>query len=167
MRDVATEAGVDPALVSRNFGSKTALFLETLQVTDRYESLTSGPLATLGAAMLDRLYGVNGVAPRSELVAVMGALGQTAVREYLLDSMNTHIVGPLALRLAGSDTHLRAELIGAQLLGLELSWWVLAEEQALPLTQIVRYYGPAIQMLITPPQGKGGRIDRFTSPPMT
>ena len=48
VRAIAKVAGIDPALVIRNFGSKEALFLETTPVADYFEGQFDGPLDTLG-----------------------------------------------------------------------------------------------------------------------
>ena len=44
VRAVAAEAGVDPALVIRHFGSKEKLFLDTMDLQGHFGGATLGPL---------------------------------------------------------------------------------------------------------------------------
>ncbi|WP_278256389.1 TetR family transcriptional regulator [Nocardioides convexus] len=48
VRAIATEAGVDPALVIRHFGSKEALFLRCVDTAGGIGAVLDGPLETVG-----------------------------------------------------------------------------------------------------------------------
>ncbi|WP_084532323.1 TetR/AcrR family transcriptional regulator [Nocardia miyunensis] len=118
VRDIASQAGVDPAMVIRHFGSKEALFLETVSVDQSFRGLVDGPLNTLGRTILERLIEDVPDETRGLYGALMGALDRTEVRTYLHTSTARHITGPLAERLPGPHAAMRAELIAAQIAGL-------------------------------------------------
>jgi AcrR family transcriptional regulator len=153
VRDIGAQAGIDPAMVIRYFGSKDALFAEV--------------------AMPDlRLPDLAGVAPDS--------VGETLVRHFLLQWEGEEAGGgmPVLLRSAASNEEaaarlreifraqvfpaiaaagppetapVRAGLVASQLLGLALTRYILKLPPvvALPLETIVREVGATIQRYAT------------------
>ena len=55
LREIASDAGVDAALVSRYFGSKEELFVEVLNCGPDASELFQGELAGFGERVADRL----------------------------------------------------------------------------------------------------------------
>ena len=150
VRDIAERAGVEPSIVIRHFGSKEALFVETMSIDDGLEGLTEGDLGTLGRRILDRV--VNGADPERVAVfrALMRALDRDDVRRHLVDAGEAHIVRPLAARLSGPDARLRAELVAAQVNGLLHALWSMGDPDLLRHgpDRIIEVYGRAMQALI-------------------
>ncbi|QDQ98693.1 TetR family transcriptional regulator [Tomitella fengzijianii] len=161
VREIAGEAGVDPALVIRYFGSKEKLFLRTMTMSVDFADLMGGPLDGLGeravAFVLDRTRGlvVNGPdATRSYSAGVFAALlrasDRPTVRAHLAESVEEMFVGLVAGRLSGADADLRARLMAAQLTGLMTAMHVVEDPGLTDASDadIVRYYGRSIQQLI-------------------
>lgn len=121
VRDIASDAGVDAALINRYFKSKKGLFEE----------------AVIGAISIDEMLEVD----KQDFGATMGGLMSTKDLEYseldptaaFVKSINSPNVGPLLAKmmdeeivpklaswLGGRDAEQRAALILAQMLGFEV-----------------------------------------------
>lgn len=153
VRGIAGEAGVDPALVIRHFGSKEALFLRTVDTSLGIGSVLDGPLEDVGRRLV--AYFLDPARPviRQRYVA----LAQAAHHDQVREEMNRHTaetyVAPLAPRLAGADAELRVALAVAQLAGL-LDLLFLQRDPILTAADpaaVIATYGDAIQRLLTPP----------------
>jgi AcrR family transcriptional regulator len=118
-RDVAAEAGVNQALVYRYFGSKEKLFAEAAATgaTSPDDLITNTPLADLPRVLLDRILLAVEAAESNEL-SLVGAVNDEHVRAIIRDRLDTVFGGLLAARLEGPDARLRAELLGAILIGV-------------------------------------------------
>lgn len=150
VRDIAAEASVDPSIVIRHFGSKEALFLQSMSVDQGLRGITDGPLDTLGRHILERLVLHSGPEQAKMFRALVGAIDRADVRTYLERSAQRHIVQPLAARLDGPDADLRAQLVATQVAGLLMSLWVLQSPalQAVPPEHLIQVYGQGLQALI-------------------
>jgi AcrR family transcriptional regulator len=119
VREIATAAGVTPALVIRYYGSKEQLFLATMELDNALTSVLLGPLNGVGAALSAFLLTNMANDQRGGVFsALMRASDRAAVRESLQRSRETTIVAPLTPRLAGPHAELRARLVAAQITGL-------------------------------------------------
>jgi len=159
VRDIAAAAGVDPTIVIRHFGSKDALFLQTMSVDEGFRGLTEGPLEDLGRNLLRRLVAHADPAQAEVFAALIGALDRPEVRNYVEQSTERHIVQPLIERLTGADAELRARLVTAQILGLLVAVWALRRPDltSTPLDDVLDIYARAVQTLI---DGTAGNDDR-------
>ncbi|HEX6353167.1 TetR/AcrR family transcriptional regulator [Actinophytocola sp.] len=119
-RDVAAEAGVNQALVYRYFGSKEKLFAEAAATgADSPDDLiTNTPLADLPRVLLDRILLAAEAAEAAELSTLVTATNDEHVRAIMRERIETAFSTLLAARLDGPDAELRAELVGAILVGI-------------------------------------------------
>jgi AcrR family transcriptional regulator len=150
VRAIAGEAGVDPALVIRHFGSKEKLFLDTVTFRDFFAHVTAGPLEGMGARIVANLRN-NRVDPTfSAYRAMMRASDSDLVRERLVSAMQVMFVEPLAPRLEGPDAVLRARLIAAQVGGLIDAIAILGDPviAGADSERLETLFGAAIQTLI-------------------
>ncbi|WP_214404985.1 TetR/AcrR family transcriptional regulator [Pseudonocardia lacus] len=119
VRDVAADAGVDPALIFRYFGSKQALFEEAATVE---AEPVDGPAADLP---LQLLRGVLDDAGRSgadhPLLALLRSSGREQARLQLQRQMCEGFLADFAALVEGPDAQLRAELLGALVLGISVA----------------------------------------------
>lgn len=151
VRDIASSAGVDAALVIRHFGSKEALFLEIMQLDQATQPLLDGPIDELGEHFID--YVLNaGEELRGLFLGLIRASDSDGVAPRLREIHDAAFVVPLRSRLEGSDAELRARLAAALVGGLLYSLWVVGDEALLAADRadIVRRYGALLQALLTP-----------------
>jgi AcrR family transcriptional regulator len=153
VRQIAAEAGVDPANVVRYFGSKEGLFLQSIVLPARWGDTLDGPLETLAESYL-RL--VLTAAPAGEDGAVLAALVRASdrpeVRETLQSFTQELFANRLGARLAGDDRLLRAHLFAAGMTGIQVALWV-GEDPVLSgadIDEVIARYAPSLQLLLTP-----------------
>ncbi|MCW2858091.1 MAG: TetR family transcriptional regulator [Marmoricola sp.] len=153
VRAIATRAGVDPALVIRHFGSKEKLFLDTVGFRGFFKQAMDGPLEGMGERLVTSLLGDQHDPTFSAYRAMMHASGSEPVRVRLGEAIHGMFVEPLAPRLSGPDTALRARLIAAQLGGLIDAIAIFADPEVADADRerLATYFGTAIQSLITYP----------------
>jgi len=151
VRDIAGEAGVDPALVIRHFTSKELLFLDTMQVDFGDERMFAGPVEHLGEQLVDFVLTAEEQV-RSVFLELLRAGGRDEVGSRLRDTHEAAFVQPLLSHLTGPDAALRARLGAALIGGLLYSLWVVGDEQlaATDHRALVVRYGALLQSLITP-----------------
>jgi len=151
VRDIATAAGVDPALVIRYFGSKEGLFLEAMELEFELAPVLDGPLDTLGPRLVRAvLSGADEI--RSVYLALLRASEAGDVTSKLRRAHEEDFVGPLRERLDGADADLRARMIAALVGGLLYSAWVVGDEVLVgrDVDDVATRFGALVQELLTP-----------------
>jgi AcrR family transcriptional regulator len=157
IRDVATRAGVDPALVHHYFGSKQQLFVAAMEfpldVPTMVPRLLEGPRTELGerfVRLVLELWETPVVRP-----LLLGVV-RSATTDPLAAAMLRRLLaeGPflaLARAIDQPDAALRAALAGSQLIGLALARYVVAVEPlaSAPPEVLVRALGPTLQRYFT------------------
>jgi AcrR family transcriptional regulator len=153
LRAIATEAGVDPALVIHYFGSKEGLFVAAtgmptnlldvfagfaeLPVPDRVQALVRG-----------YLYMVDSDASRNAIIAlVRSAVSNEKAAAMLREFMAAQLLPVIADLTDESDARLRASLIAAQLIGMAMLRHVIKVEPLAKATpdEIVSLITPAVE----------------------
>lgn len=124
VRDIATDAGVDAKLIFRYFGSKQALFAEAVRVgvpKGLGRDPGRGPVA-LADALLGEVVFADRTAPGAEhpLLVMLRSAGRPEVRAQLREQVCEEYLADFAGRLKAEDAELRAELLGALLVGIGL-----------------------------------------------
>ena len=166
IRAVAREAGVDPALVHRFFGSKESLFVAAMELPVAPGELVRALLADgterLGERIVQTLLTINdapgAVAPFLALLraATSNEQAATMLREFV----TTEVLGPIAAAAAPDQPELRAALAGSQVIGLAMARYVVRIPQlanAQPHDLAARV-GPAIQNYLTGPLPRSARL---------
>lgn len=152
VRGIAAEAGVDPALVIRHFGSKEALFLRTVDTSMGIGAVIDGPVETMGRRIVAYLTVTDNPGVRRRFVAIAQASHLQQVRDEMVRHTAEAYIAPLAPRLDGADREVRVALVVAQIAGL-LNLLFLQEDPVLSAAApdtLVTLYGDAIQSLLTP-----------------
>ncbi|HBU63588.1 MAG: hypothetical protein CMH91_11525 [Oceanicaulis sp.] len=122
IRDIASEAGVDSALIGRYFGSKEGLFLEALENGRNHpEFLLEGRsgMAALAAEMLTD--GPQDDDKLVDLLIMLNSASSSNAACAVRDSIETRFHKPVAALLEGEQCDLRARLFGSVLMGLAIS----------------------------------------------
>lgn len=123
VRDIATRAGVNQALLFRYFGSKEALFA----AATAGHSLHDVEPGKLLAEMLDRLLAPSTSDHRDQvLTALLRTLGTDDEAAKIRRRLTADYVDTLATLTAGPDADLRAELVLAWVFGISFMRGVAA-----------------------------------------
>ena len=163
IRAVARDAGVDPALVHRFFGSKEALFSAAMELPVSPSALVAGLLAEgvddLGERLVARLLGLfddpRAFAPF--LALVRGAVSNEQAAAMLREFLTREVLGRLATAASPDAPELRASLAGSQVIGLAMARYVVRVPplaRADPAT-VAACVGPTIQRYLTGPLATG------------
>jgi AcrR family transcriptional regulator len=119
VRDIAADAGVNIALISRYFGSKDALFAEALADAGWFREVRAVPPDELPARMLARILDQPPAYGRENpMAALLRSSGHAGVAER----MRAHLDENYTRRLSGlsseEDATVRADLFVALVLGI-------------------------------------------------
>jgi AcrR family transcriptional regulator len=153
MRAVARDAGVDPALVSYYFGSKSGLFVESLRLpinpADAIAAVVADGTEDLGVRLVTRFLQVwDNPVSGDPIVRVLrsGASRPELLREFI----ERQIVPRFAQAIGGQDAALRATAIVSQMLGLAFARYVLRVEPlaSAPPDEVVALVAPNIQRYV-------------------
>jgi AcrR family transcriptional regulator len=159
IRGVASEAGVDPALVHHYYGSKDDLFLAALEIP-------IDPRAVVPAVFADGVEGAgerlvrlflsvwDDPVTRLPLIAlVRSSLVSEAPETLLQQGMLRMILGPLRAALAPDEADRRVQLVISQLSGLVLTRYLVALEPlaSMPAEDVVAWVAPTVQRYLDGP----------------
>ena len=156
VRAVAADAGIDPALVLRYFGSKDGLFAAVTDVDLRFPDLGACDRAEVGALLVRRF--LLRWAPDEEGLALLHLLRAAVHDERIAararEVFATQVTEALAVVVDDpAERGIRAALVTTQLLGLLLCRSVLglAELVDTPPERLVDLVGPTVQRQLTGP----------------
>jgi AcrR family transcriptional regulator len=157
MRAIAADAGVDAALVVHFFGTKAALLIEAIDwpfnpQIEVANALIDGPrqagrrLVTLFLRTWDEENRRNPI-----LTLLRAATTEPQAARMLREFLRQELFAPLMERLGSDEPELRANLAGAQLVGLGITRYVLGFE---PLASaepadVVAWIAPTLQRYLT------------------
>jgi AcrR family transcriptional regulator len=158
IRGIATQAGVDPALVHHYFGSKDKLFLAAIQAPEDPARILPAVLAggpeNLGENMVRTLVRLwDGPMRPAALALVRSAMSNewTAklLREFLVTQVLRRILATLDLPDAERDA--RGSLVASQLIGVVMARYVLRVEPLASATPdvLAAAVGPTLQRYLT------------------
>ena len=161
IRDIAADAGVNPAIVIRHFGSKEALFVDSVDGVQAWQALLDGPVEHVAERAVARIMASREKGLQS-FGAIVRASGRPEIHARLRESTITFFAEPLVAKLAGPDARLRAHLFAAQLTGL-MSALAVYDDRFLreaPADEVVALYAPGLQRLLTGTTADGLGQDR-------
>ncbi|WP_207225905.1 TetR family transcriptional regulator [Blastococcus saxobsidens] len=158
IRQIATAAGVDPALVHHYFGNKDKLFLAAIEApanpAELLPEVLAGGTENLGENVVRLLLRVwDGPMRPAALALVRSAVTNewTArlLREFLVSQILRRVVGTLGLPAAEREA--RGSLAASQLIGLVMARYVLRVEPLASASpeSIVAAVGPTVQRYLT------------------
>jgi AcrR family transcriptional regulator len=159
LREVATRAHVDPALIRHYFGDKQGLFAAAIQLPWDGEALVTavmyGDPDKIGERVVRRFLEVWDP-PESQhvLVAMIRTVASHGRSEAVVRELITNrMVAPVAHALDRPDPELRTTLAGAMLVGLAMQRYVAHIEPfaSMDAETAARIVGPTIQQLLADP----------------
>jgi AcrR family transcriptional regulator len=157
MRMIATEAGVDAALIVHFFGTKARLLAEAVRwpfdPEERMEQVMARGRRHVGeglARLVVRTWDSEG--DRNAIMTLLRAATiEPAAAELLRDFIEHELFPPLMRRLKAGQADLRANLASSQLVGLGISRYVLRLEPLASMSEdeVVRWIAPTLQRYVT------------------
>jgi AcrR family transcriptional regulator len=123
LREIASSAGVNAALIIRYFGSKEQLFTQAITQlegeTNDIQLLFGGERNRLGQRLAQYVMGKN-VEDQSfnSLLALLRSAPNQTAGAILRTALETQFIQPLTQYLGGDNASLRASLIAAHILGV-------------------------------------------------
>ncbi|SNQ45751.1 Transcriptional regulator [Frankia canadensis] len=165
MRSLAAEAGVDAALISYYFGSKSGLFAAVLEFAispaDELAVLLRGDLETLPARAIRRLAAAydDPEIGAPLMLGIRAAIADPELGTLLRAGIHHQLVERLTDRLGGADARYRAGLFTSQMVGLIVSRYLLSAEPlaSMPVDEIVRLLAPSLRTTLLGPLPAGAR----------
>jgi len=121
LRDVAGDVGVDPALISRYFGSKEDLFLAVLQDCGKSAQLMQGDRATFGERMAHEVLHGSRKAEKLDWLLIMLRSSASPKAAEVLRRSSENFHAPLTEWMGGEHARVRTRLLTAILMGLAVS----------------------------------------------
>jgi AcrR family transcriptional regulator len=157
LRAVARTAGVDPALVTHFFGSKSGLFTAALELPIDPQLLVPALLAAgvdgLGERIVRTFLGVWDATPgQGPMLAMLrSAVSHEDSATMLRELLTRVLLRPLADGAGGDDPDLRAALLASQIVGLAITRYVLKLEPVASGTadELAPVYGRTLQRYLT------------------
>lgn len=156
IRDIATRAGVDPALVYHFYGSKERLFTAAMELPFRPSEIIPALLADgpdgLGERILRMFLSVWDQPGASPFVALLrSAASNEGAAAMLREFISREVIGRVARSLGVPHAELRASLVGSQISGLAMIRYVLRVE---PLASadhdtVIASVAPTLQRYLT------------------
>jgi AcrR family transcriptional regulator len=158
MRSIATDAGVDVALIGYYFGSKRGLFNAAMALTvnpaEMVEAALEGDIEALPGRMLRGLLAVwDAPASGAPLLALLrAATTDPAIGRLAAEVVESGIVVPVADRIGGEDALRRAAAFSAQLSGVILSRYLLQIEPiaSMDADEVVHALEPSLARTLSP-----------------
>jgi AcrR family transcriptional regulator len=159
IRDVASDAGVDAALVHYFFKSKDGLFVAAMELPIRPADVLPPVLAEglpgLGERIVRRLLSVwDDPANRSALLAtVQGASAHPGAAAALREFLRSEVVGRVAGAVEADRPQLRANLVASQIIGLIGARYVARVEPlaSMDAEELAPLIGPTLQRYLDGP----------------
>ncbi|GAA4491371.1 TetR family transcriptional regulator [Microbacterium panaciterrae] len=153
IRDIAAAAGVDPSIVIRHFGSKEALFVDTVRLRARDAGILSGPISQVGERLVRQVLAQPDdlVRSRGAFAALLRASDSDDVQALLRQELKASIIDAVEARLPPPDAKLRAHLFCAQLIGLFTALWVIEDVELTAANRdaLAVSYGALLQQALT------------------
>jgi AcrR family transcriptional regulator len=134
LRQVAQEAGVDPALVSHFYGTKQQLFLRVVQMPfvpdDVVVIIVTGAPEQAGLRLARFVVGLLEQEHTRILVLslIRAALSEPEAVSLLRDVLTRQVLLPIAEHLDAGDAEFRASLVMSQIVGMILARYIVALE---------------------------------------
>src|SRR5215472_6535889 len=157
MRQIAADAGVDPALVRRFFGGKEELFTEVasaaIDPSSVVTAVTTGPLDQAGERLIRHYLALLGTVdqPGPLLGVIRSAVTSEHAAHVLRRLLAERILGRVAEALHTGQGELRAALAASQLVGVAVARYAV---KLAPLTAadddcIAGWIAPVLQHYLT------------------
>ena len=122
MRDIARDVGVDPALISRYFGSKEDLFSAVLEDCGNGAELMAADRAGFGWRVAqDLVYGPKNEGKLEWLLIMLRSVSSPKAAEIVQRASKARFYEPFTAWVGGEDAEIKARLAAGLIMGLTVS----------------------------------------------
>jgi AcrR family transcriptional regulator len=157
LRAVARHAGVDPALVSYYFKTKTGLLEAALVPPAGWAAslaeAAASPVRERGAALVRMFIGAWEDPATAEYLqsVILTAAHEPVARQQLAANFAQYILQAVSAHLDEADRFTRASLASSQMVGLAMTRyvWKVGAIAQLPPDEVVRLIAPTVQKYLT------------------
>ena len=156
VRAVATEAGVDPAMVFYFFTNKQGLFAAAVEMSAKLpgaiEAMFAGGLDDLGKRLVRTLLENLDASDRAPLVTLTrSATTHDESRALLREFIEREITARLAELVGTPDAVWRASMVNVQILGMTVARYIARIEPiaSASVDELVARFGPLVQECLT------------------
>jgi AcrR family transcriptional regulator len=155
LRAVAADVGVDPALVIRYFGSKQDLFAAAAEFTLDLPDLSTVDPDDVAQALLPSFFAVW--EDDTTFVALLRAAMTSPTAADTMRQVFAAQVAPALAAITPDNTPQRAGLMGAFIIGLATTRYVLANPAVVDLShdELIRWASPVVRQLLVGPAPAG------------
>jgi AcrR family transcriptional regulator len=153
LRSVARDAGVDPALVTYYFKSKSGLLDAALVPpagwAEAISTAAASPIRTRGTALV-RVMVTAWEQPETEEFlrsTILAAAHEPIARQRLAANFAVHILDAVSSRLEGEERLLRASLAASQIVGLAMMRyvWQVGAIATISADEVIAVIAPTVQ----------------------
>ncbi len=151
IRSVAAAAGVDPALVMHYFGSKAGLFAAASQLDIAFPDLADVAPEDIAGVLIPLFVGVWG--PDGSFLPLLRAAATNRVAADALLGVFAAQVAPALAAVVPDRPAERAALVGAQLLGVAVSRYILGTPPLADMAdaELIEWLTPVLAHFLTHP----------------
>lgn len=153
IREIARRAGVTHGLVVRHFETKERLFVTSL-LARREEERYSGAVADLPERIARRyVENIEADGPSDPFIALIRSAGDSRVAKELLHAMRSEPAEAFLGVLDVPDLEQRGDLLGALLIGVTFSRYILADGKlaAISPEDLIAYLTTVIHSILLDP----------------
>jgi len=131
LRDIAKDAGIDVALVSRYFGSKEGLFREVLQPEeDRHEKfdivLPPEEVPAYVVSLMEQKGECEDQEHVEKILTILRSASSPAAAQIIRETLHADVLEPFSKLVGGRDAETKAGLVLAILMGTTVLRTVMA-----------------------------------------
>jgi AcrR family transcriptional regulator len=151
IREIARRAGVTHGLVVLHFSTKEQLFIDALLEHRRVADVAEGDVQDLperiARSFVER---IEADGPSDPFIAVIRSAGDTDVAKQLMRAMRLEPAEAYLSTVDNADLNQRADMLGALLIGVTFSRYVLADGPlaAMSPEELIGYLIPAIRTIL-------------------
>ena len=151
IREVARRAGVTHGLVVLHFTTKEQLFIDALLEHRRVAEAAEGDVDDLperiARSFVER---IEADGPSDPFIALIRSAGDTDVAKQLMRAMRMEPTQAYLSTMDAPDLNQRADMVGALLIGVTFSRYVLADGPlaAMSSDELLAYLVPAIRTIL-------------------
>jgi AcrR family transcriptional regulator len=150
IRAIAGDAGIDPAMVMRYYGSKDKLFAAAAEFDLRFPDFSGVDRAHVGEAVVSHF--LNRWEGDEALIVLLKSSATNAEAAQRMRRIFITQIEPMVTTLVPGEAPLRAALLATQILGFALCRYVLRlpPVEGMSRDEIVQWLGPTIQRYLQP-----------------